>query len=103
VPVLAAIMDEASEERRRNVTDALRPIYIIIFVPSCGQKDILALKFHRRRVSVHVTREFKNILHSYENRKCLQIFQLMSLVLHFQRSVTCKTFSAAPLSYEYQL
>jgi hypothetical protein len=101
VPVLATIMDEASEERRRNVTDARRLVYVIISMNTFGQKDILALKFHRTHVSVHVTTELKNILISYENRKFLQMFQVMFLLLHIQRAVTFKFFSVVPLIYEF--
>jgi len=54
VPARATIMDEASEERSRNVADAPRLVYVIIFMPTCRQKDILALKFHRYYVSEHV-------------------------------------------------
>jgi len=58
VPARATVMDEASEERSRNVTDAPRLVYVIIFMPTCRQKDILALKFHRYHVSEHVQTEF---------------------------------------------
>jgi len=54
VPARATIMDEASEERSRNVTDAPRLVYVIIFMPTCGQKDTLALKFYRYHVSEHI-------------------------------------------------
>jgi hypothetical protein len=53
-------MDEASEERSRNVTDAPRLVYVIIFMPTCGQKDILALKFYRYHLSEYVQTEFDN-------------------------------------------
>jgi hypothetical protein len=54
VPARATIM----EERSRNVTDAPQLVYIIIFMPTCGQKDILALKFHMYHVSEHVRTDF---------------------------------------------
>lgn len=69
VPVLASIMNEASEERRRKVTDMLRSVYVIVFVPTCGQNDILALKFHGYYVAAHVTTEFNNISHFYKHLK----------------------------------
>lgn len=58
MPARATIMDEASEERSRNVTDAPRLVYVIIFMPAFGQMDILALKFQRYLVSEHVQTEF---------------------------------------------